>query len=395
MPVRGFWVGRDPNTLGREVGAMDTRPEENTTQPVSGEAERYRASAGEHLRQLREFWIIFAATGVVILVILAAAIRGGLSWFASNTRVNQQGAQVAYAGQLDFALATVGKKDQGVYDGQFDLTSGLPTETIGGTTYYIAAGNGSFRLNSDQNLNNYLNNADLRPGNRGNFDLYIIRRGSNSKVVLRPVFSAWYEAEPGVYQNAFSESAPQEQQTAAGFLTGHLLLFADMDEKGMYTGNIDMTQDVTLDFDAPDGLTASQGGRNFAWGECVYSDGNTAAYRLSVCWVWVEQFGNYVYTGNSYLKNLFADTQSEDYRAFLAAMNDEVDCNMSDEVGCKRFFALPSGQGNLPEISNGISTQVYELYSGWYDAADEAIGTHIAYVQLGFELRNKEGSYEG
>lgn len=379
-----FLAGRDPNTPGREVGAVDTRPEENTTQPVSGEAERHRASAREHLRQLREFWIIFAATSVVILVILAAAIRGGLSWFASNTRVNQQGAQVSYAGQLDFALATLGKKDQGVYDGQFGLTSGLPTETIGGTTYYIAAGNGSFRLNSDQNLNNFLNNADLRPGNRGNFDLYIIRRGKNPEVILRPVFSAWYEAEPSVYQNSFSDGAPQEKQDAAGFLTGHLLLFANMDEKGMYTGNIDMIQDVALDLDK---LTASQGGREFPWGECVCSEGDTAVYRLSVCWVWVEQFGNYVYTGNSYLKNLFADTQSVDYQAFLAAMN--------NETGCKKFFALPSGQVTRPEISNGISTQVYELYSGWYDAADEAIGTHIAYVQLGFELRNKEGSYEG
>ena len=353
---------------------MEALAEERNTEGLSPEAARCQAEARKHLRQLREFWIIFLTTGVVILAILALAIQGGLGWFVSNTRVDQSGLQISAAGTVDFALATVGRKEQGVYDRLFGLTSGLPTQTIGGTTYCIGAGKGSLRLNSDQNLNNYLDNADLRPGNRGNFDLYVICRGENRVVTLQPVFSAWYEADPAgpSYANAFSGDAPAAKKSAATFLTGHFLLFAYMDEKGMYSGSIDVTQPVTLDLAAGE---ATQGERSFRWGEQVE---DTPVYRLRVYWVWAEQFGNFVYTGNSYQKNLFADTKSDDYALLLRGMNDHT---------CRKFFQIPVNETRpAAEINNRISTQLYELYSGWYDAADEVIGTEISYLELGFAL---------
>lgn len=288
---------------------------------------------------------------------------------------------ISAAGKQDFALATVGTKEQGVYDSEFGLSSYLTLENIGGTDYYIASGNSSFRVSSDKNLNNYLSNADLRPGNRGSFDLYVICRTDNRELVLNPVFSAWYEYEDEL-KDAFSENADVKVKAAAEFLKGHILLFANIDEKGMYSRNIDLTKQININLSTK---TASQFERNtFSWGECVFSDESTAVYRLPVYWVWPEQFGNFVYTGNSYNKNLFASNESTDYKYFFSVMGDDTDY--------KKFFYI-EGETERPKISTITSptdyseaTVNYELYSGWYDAADEIIGTEIAYIELGFEI---------
>lgn len=345
---------------------------------AAGEAARLRASAKARLKALGEFWITFGLTGVILVVFLLIAIRGGLSWFASNTRVSGTGVSLSFSGQPDFALATVGTAEQGVYDADFGLTAASMTETLDGVTYYIASGNSSFRVESGKNLNNYLANADLRPGNRGSFDLYVIRRSDRSDMVLRPVFSVSYEDE---------ENAGDEARAAANYLKGHILLFANIDEKGMYSGNIDYTQNIALAFGA-DGATATQkkGSEDvsFDWGKAVYSDESTKVYRLPVYWVWPEQFGNFIYTGNSYNKNLFSSKNS-DYIRFVSAMeNDKAN---------KVFFCTDTAE-SFPAISTitnpnndyQTATQNYELYSGWYDAADEQIGTWISYIELGFEI---------
>lgn len=366
---------------------MEDKFEERTEQMVSSEVDRLRASAEAHKKELKEFWITFATTGVIIVTIVAFIARGGLGWFVSNTKVGGTSVSISAAGQMDFALATVGKKEQGVYDSLFKLSYDLIQEKIGGTDYYIASGNSSFRVDSDKNLNNYLANADLRPGNRGNFDLYVIRHTNKSEMVLRPIFSAWYEPDSGdVYKDAFSDENPN-RKTAAEFLKGHILLFAKMDEKGMYSDNIDLTENISISFfdNTASASQVKKGETNtFEWGKCVASEESTKVYRFPIYWVWPEQFGNFIYTGNSYNKNLFENKQSEDYRYFIS--------QMKDAQGYKNFFFIEEGS-ERPDINSIISgnnyqtaTKNYELYSDWYNAADEEIGMYISYIELGFEI---------
>ncbi|MGN1248567.1 MAG: hypothetical protein ACI4XW_00690 [Candidatus Spyradocola sp.] len=358
------------------------REDERTT--GADEAERLRADARARLRALREFWVTFLLTGVILIALIAVAIRGGLSWFVSNAQAVGTGVETSFVGQPDFALATVGRKEQGVYDALFGLTGQAAMEEHGGVDYYIASARSSIRVDSDRNLNNYLANADLRPGNRGSFDIYVIRRSAVRDAVLRPVFSAWHEDgnNPGVYADAFA--ATGELRAAAEFLQGHILLFAGMDEKGMYSGNIDFTRDIAVHF-GDDGAQAVQGEVSFNWGAVAYADEDVTIYRLPVHWVWPEQFGNFIYTGNSYNKNLFASGEGADYLRFKAALED-VDVN-------GRFFCFDVEEPECPKIDTitepddyVTATRNYEKYSGWYDAADEQIGTWISYIELGFEI---------
>ena len=328
-----------------------------------------------------------------LFIILAALIVfcfACVAWFVNNTRVSGQAIQISAAGKPEFALATVGTRSKGAYDNLFGLSADLQTETIDGEVYHIASSNSSFCVSSDKNLNNFFDNADLRPGNRGSLDLYVICYTDNRELTLQPVLSAWYEDKDGNQKDAFAQDAEKDRKQAAEFLKGHILLFANMDDKGMYSGNIDLTNSIRIEL-ATKTPNAEQDSRKFTWGEQVYSDDNTAVYRLPVYWVWPEQFGNFIYTGNSYNKNLFAQKDTADYSAFVTAM--ESNATFS------RFFEVPSSYtGERPRIETittptgptGFTeaTKNYELYSGWYNAADEIIGDKISYIGLGFELTN-------
>ena len=362
---------------------MDDKLEVKTEQMESDEAALLRASAQAHKNSLKDFWRTFATTGVIAVAIVAVIVLVGLGWFVSNSRVTGTGGTISFNGQSDFALATIGNKSQGTYDSLFGLSDGLTTETIGGTEYYIASGNSSFRVDSDKNFNNYLANADLRPGNRGTFDLYVICRSEQREMILRPLFTAWYETgnNENPYQDAFL-SKEHDRNAAAEFLKGHILLFANMDDKGMYSENLDVTKDINIDLNT---RTAYQiANTTFRWGESVYKDSDTEVYRLPVYWVWPEQFGNFIYTGNSYNKNLFADKDNRDYKYFVS--------EMEDGMGYKKFFLMNDGE-ERPKLDTITSpadyqqaTKNYELYSGWYNAADEIIGNYISYIELGFEI---------
>ena len=355
---------------------MTDKGKKEAEQAQLDEAARLRASAQAHIEALKSFWSTFALTGVIVIAIVAFVVRGGFSWFASNRQVKAGTATISPAGQTDFALATVGSKPQGVYDGEFDLSGALSGETIGETVYYIAAGNSSFRLDSDKNLNNYLANADLRPGSRGSFDLYVICRSEKRELELIPVFSAWKSNDPTVTDQDFIN--------AKEFLKGHILLFTNMDDKGMYSGNVDYSKQIKVTLGG-EGENASQGeSAKFSWGEQVYSDTKTTVYRLPIYWVWPDQFGNFIYTGNAYNKNLFA-TKGTDYNTFIAKMNSDTDYG--------QFFDVPAGATRQdialitkPGPDFKKATEIYDQYSGWYNAADEKIGEYISYIQLGFEL---------
>lgn len=319
-------------------------------------------------------------SAVVTVAALFVFCFACVAWFVNNTRVNGQSTQISAAGTSEFALATVGTKPQGAYDSLFGLSDALQTKTIGGVEYHIASSNGSFRVSSGENFNNYLDNADLRPGNRGNFDLYIICYTTNRNVTLRPIFSPTYNKD-------VPEGA--DPSAAAEFLKGHILLFAGMDDKGMYTGNIDLTKPIQVTLN-DDGGSASQEESNqeeserFPWGELVYSDSQTAVYRLPIFWVWPDQFGNFIYTGNAYNKNLFA-VEGTDYDSFIAKMNSDTDY--------KQFFDIPDGEQreNIASITDPrtdfkTATKIYDQYSGWYNSADEKIGECISFIRLGFEI---------
>lgn len=350
-------------------------------------AKEYRECASMHMNEVKSSMGTFLYTGVIILATVVVMIALGIAWFVSNSQVGGTSVTISAAGQEDFALATVGTKEQGVYDSEFGLSSGLTTQTIGGTEYHIASGNSSFRASSNKNLNNYLENADLRPGNRGSFDIYLIRRNTNAdKLWLEPVLTPYLENKTPIVTPLEGET-PTEVQIVAEFLKGHFLLFANMDDKGMYSGNIDFSQKLKIDFSSASQLSVTQGERTFACGNCVYADTDTEVYHFPVYWVWPDQFGNFIYTGNAYNKNLFADNVVYDYQFFLNMMQ--------DSNGYKKFFSVAEGVSRpgfekiLEPTDYHQATQYYDLYTGWYNLADEKIGENIRYIELGFEISSE------
>lgn len=77
----------------------------------------------------------------------------------------------------------------------------------------------------------------------------------------------------------FALEAPEDRRRAAEFLKGHILLFANMDEKGMYSGNIDPMKAVTVRLAEGDAYQTQE--RTFSWGEKVYEGEGKAVYPIS------------------------------------------------------------------------------------------------------------------
>ena len=366
---------------------MEEKFEDKKEQEISSEADRYRASAESHKEALKSLWSTFATTGVIMILIIVFIAFGGFGWFVSNTQVHGASGGVFAKGQTDFELATVGSKSQGVYDSLLGLSGIITSETIGDTTYYVSSGNSSFYVSSSKNLNNYLENADLRPGNRGSFDIYLIRRNTKANNLrLEPVLTPYLEDKNPIVPPLEGET-PTEVQTVAEFLKGHFLLFTNMDDKGMYSGNIDFSQPLEMNFSKASKISVKQGERTWTWGERVHADTDTEVYRFPVYWVWPDQFGNFIYTGNAYNKNLFANDRVADYSFFVNMMQ--------DSNGYKNFFSVAEGV-DRPKFSDILqptdyhkATQYYDLYTGWYNLADERIGEKIRYIELGFEISNE------
>lgn len=93
-----------------------------------------------------------------------------------------------------------------------------------------------------------------------------------------PILSAWYESDSGM-EDAFALEAPEDRRRAAEFLKGHILLFANMDEKGMYSGNIDPMKAVMVHLAEGDAYQTQE--RTFSWGEKVYEGEGKAVYPIS------------------------------------------------------------------------------------------------------------------
>lgn len=344
-------------------------------------------SSNTKILKNHDLYISLFRDAVLLFVAGFSIVIVSVAWFVNNTQIRGASATISATRQADFALATVGSKEQGAYDSMFGLSSDLTAEDIGGTKYHIASGNSSFRVSSSKNLNNYLANADLRPGNRGSFDIYLIRRNTNAdNLWLEPVFTPYLEDETPIVLPLEGET-PTEVQTVAEFLKGHFLLFASIDDKGMYSGNIDCSQSLEIDFSNPLQTSVAQGGRTFSWGERVYAGTDIEVYHFPVYWVWPDQFGNFIYTGNAYNKNLFANDKGDDYKFFLEMMQ--------DENGYKKFFSVtenetrPSFTDILQPTDYHKATQYYDWYTGWYNLADEKIGDKIRYIELGFEISSE------
>ena len=342
-------------------------------------------------KEIKGLYKSLAKTMVMVFVSLFTLIFVAVAWFAANSRTNSGLSQISASSRNDFALATVGTKEQGIYDNLLSLFSNSDTETIDGVTYYIATGNYSFRLDSDKNMNNFYANQDLRPGNKGSFDIYVICNSEENEFALEPRINAYTENE-----NTNTLSPMSTANT--DFLYGHILFFTEIDNKGMYSNVIDMSKEIVVNLETCKAVQNSEvstgGKREYTWGEYIGAENGKRVYKLPVYWVWPEQFGNYIYTGNSYNKNLFSSNGLPDY-AYIVSM-------MQNDSTYSRFFDVASTV-TRPSISDitdkktsyQTATEYYNLYSSWYDKADEWIGENVHYIELGFELLDKKPEDEG
>lgn len=345
-----------------------------------------------HLRD-EEITALFKSlvhTIVLVMISFFTLVIVSVAWFASNTRTNSNLSPISAISGSNFALATLGSKPQGIYDDLLSLFRIIDTVSIDSVDYYVATGNSSIRLDSDKNINNYYGNQDLRPGNKGNFDIYVICNSDESEFVLEPCIKAYSENENDNTLNPMSD-------VNTNFLYGHILFFTEIDNKGMYSNAIDMSKQIKVNLEACEAVQSSEvsngGNRTFTWGKKVGDEDGRKVYKLSVYWVWPEHFGNFIYTGNSYNKNIFSSKDS-DY-TYVVSMMQGVNTYY-------RFFNVEANEKrpSIDAITNKdtpyqTATEYYNLYSSWYDKADEWIGENISYIELGFELLDIKVEDEG
>lgn len=272
-------------------------------------------------------------------------VSATIAWFAKNDMAHTVNSQIsANGGRSDFELATVGKY-LGVYDENFELDETTNLVSYGGVDYYLVNGNNSFLLSSDSNFNNLTYGKEIRPGDKGLFDLYVICKSDKRDITLKPSLTKW--------RDDYIETA-----LCDNYVKSHIMFFLEQNSDGTYEKRISFDELLHLN------LTDS-----------IYQDENVEIYKITFYWIWAEEFHNLIYTGRTYNNNLFDSLTSEGY----IAMNNELNTKMDD------YFIIPDGAPR-PVIDVNLTTDDYLFYTECYNLVDEEIGANISYLEFGIEL---------
>lgn len=286
-------------------------------------------------------------------VSLFAIVTLTVAWFVNNSLVNSNEINISADDNADFILATVGDNEQGVYDNSFGLEKSTDYLTYGDKNYYLIKDNKSFRTSLGSNLNNIINGQEIRPGSRGQIELYVICKNENRIIKLK--------AE----QKLFSNDNETLQAEHLRYANAHIMLFLLKENDGTYDRQIDYNVGFQVDLN------------NSLFSVNVYSDSEVKIYKLTFYWVWPESLHNIIYPNRTYNKNLFNNVGSYAYKK----INNELNGSRRGD-----YFIIDSNEGFPETIDINMTTEDYFKAMKAYNEVDEEIGSKISHIEFSIEL---------
>lgn len=282
-------------------------------------------------------------SGVLAFSALVAIIVLCIAWFVSNNKVSLTSGTISADIQVPFELASVGSRQspeeeylkltEGVkknYDIYYDTNLGEEVSTQ--QTYYVGTSGLAWHLNGQRSF---------FPGVNGKLELYLIPKTSGLKTAT---IELKLEARD-------KDGKEISDDSLKNLIDGHILLFADRDEDNCYQGWLDnktltvkLKNDQTFQQDHP--------------------------YKVTIRWVWPQYLRNYIYT-ETIEGDLFTSIANESYTNLLKFVNEN-----HDKLFCNY------GTNTIDHIDQNISGATLDIYSGYYNQADEYIGSNAKYIYV-------------
>ena len=332
---------------------------------------------------------------------LIAIIAVCIAWFAANNQVTMTGTQISAENDQPFELASVGDRTQAETKFLLDeqnlniLSAGKETKyakykykditaqawKVKETpqTYYVGNSGLAWHLNGQESLS---------PGASGKLEFYLISKKEgltsaeitvNLKAYINKSGTGSSDNEAGTSANK-SRATESTNNTVQNLISGHILLFQELDDAKGYDGWLgkweDNTNTLTNTFTVSANSTFEK----------------NIPYKVTIYWVWPQYFRNYIYTQRSTQGDLFTDQTSQTEESDYKKLNTFVNANAQKTFSTSRLFYQASLLGDAKvndinqEINASMSDEVLNSCSTYYNQADEYIGKNAQYIYVEMEV---------
>ena len=277
-------------------------------------------------------FVIMIVLGVIIFVLATIA------WFAMNGSIDNDGMDIV-VGTKPYTITCLANGSDGLFFDYYEETD--PEE---GTMVW--------QMTANNNMENYDDPTDkgIKPGSSGKISFIVTPNTSTVTINFKLEIIGYscsestVNGEPVITMNEISSGS------VSNLLNGHILLFENCTNEGIYSGPITSNADAERIFS-----------RTFA-----KADGPQT---VDIYWVWPEHLSHLVnaYDGNIVNEHPKLNTSSEDYTKVVTNI-----CAYPEY-----YFA-----GTVPEqnLTEQIIAGSYNTYGGLYDAADNDIGTGVDFI---------------
>lgn len=336
--------------------------------------------------------IVLAFSAVIAIIALCIA------WFVANNRVNMKSSTLTADREVPFMLASVGERQSAEvnhfwedlfenkklhegkekqYDCYYEVDDKNEEKKVEKKQeYYIGTSNLVWHLKGQESF---------QPGASGKVEFYIIpQRDELQSVTVKLDIEAYNdtgrvssststENEETGNENKQSKAIQINNNDLKNLVSGHILFFQKLDDVNGYSKWIN-PQNALFQVTAPKG-----------------SFTKNVPYKITIYWVWPKYLRNYVYNSRSINGDLFSDTtdKNTDYMAVQKMINaldeglgrvNRMYYNSSEQNN--KFTTLPDSTADNKIINKNMSDENLNIWSAYYDEADEYIGSNVKYVYI-------------
>lgn len=353
--------------------------------------EERREDAGENstdkiLEEIEQDKKNIKKSSALAFAALIAIIALCIAWFVSNTRVTGTSVSVSADDNNPFMLASVGErtiaeknylKDE---NGNVCLIEGNSKEY----RYYIDAKTGQ-KIDTEQTYYtgtsrlawHMKGQGNFQPGKGGTLEFYVIPKKDNLTSLTVTLNMSGY-AKP----EKATKAERVENQTVQNLISGHILLFQNLDDTSGYTGWLGANDSEInkLTINAPIDAETNK---------AVFK--KDIPYKVNIYWIWPRYFRNYIYTLRTTQEDLFTDKieqgNGSEYQKLIQFINENKSVN-SDDNGTGKFFYNLNGKTDQTnsfeniQINNQMSDAILDACNQFYNQADEYIGNNVKYIYV-------------
>ena len=328
---------------------------------------------------------------------LIAIIAVCIAWFAANNQVTMTGTQISAENDQPFELASVGNRPEAERSYLLDennlniLAEG--TEKTYATykyndktaqawkventpqTYYVGNSGLAWHLTGQDSLS---------PGASGKLEFYLIPKKAgltsaeitvNLKAYINKSGTGSSDNEAGTSSNK-NRAIESTNNTVQNLISGHILLFQELDDTKGYDGWLGKWENSTLT-------------NTFTVRPDDTFEKNVP-YKVTIYWVWPQYFRNYIYTQRSTQGDLFTDQTSQTDESDYKKLNTFVNAQKTFSTSRLFYQASLSADATVndinQEINANMSDEVLNSCSTYYNQADEYIGKNAQYIYVEMEV---------